>query len=253
VVAGTTATVPLGAMLPEALVGQCHRGSYFCREWELRVTSRALAEDLNAAPDAKFEELESVEIIKSFIKDRSTHTNDTRQVAPLTCGEEVWVLARGNDHRGATWFDAESRVVWLLAYGLHRSGAGDDFFPFCKQLDADDRLLPSVDDYERLLRDRDARFAFAIALEAPLILKKARSVPGEHRIMFGGKFGACMAIEVVDELEAITVAFRVDTVEFDYVPVILAALQPGKWELAARLPSRNLEAMEVAYEHLHER
>jgi hypothetical protein len=240
-------------MLPEALVGRCHRGSYLCRDWELRVTTRALEEDLGVRGDADFEDLLNVEIIKSFIKDRFSRTNDTRQVTPLTCGNEVWVLARGDDHRAGTLFDDKQQVVWLVAYGRHRSGSKDDFFPYCKSLDADDRLLPTVDDYERMVVDRDSRFAYAIAIEAPLVLKKARTEGTEQRVMFGGKYGACMAIETADDLESTTVAFRVDTVLFDYVPVILSALHgDGRWELVGRMPSRELEAMEVAYEHLHE-
>jgi hypothetical protein len=225
-------------MLPEALVGHCHGGAYLCRDWELRLTGRCTEEDLRLASDATFEELQGSEIIKAFVKDRSTRTVDTRQVAPLTCGQAVWVLSRGNDHRGGTWFDEEHRVVWLLAAGRHRSGSSDDFFPYCKALDREDRLLPSVDDYERMFRERDARFAFAIAIEAPLILKKARLEPGEQRIMFGGRYGACMAIEVADEFESISVAFRVDTVDYDYVPVILfcaAAREVGACGPDARL------------------
>ena len=242
-------------MLPDAVVRRCHRGAYLCRDWELRVTRRALSEDLGGAEDADFEEIRNVQIVKSFIKDRFSRTDDTRQVAPLTCGKEIWVLSRGNDHRAATLFDEKEQVVWLVAYGRHRSGSKDDFFPYCKRLDADDRLLPTSDDYERMFRDRDARFAYSVVIEAPLVLKKARIEGTEQRVMFGGKYGACVAIEVADDLESTAAAFRVDTMpSFDHVLVILAALHAsGRWEPADRMPSRELEPMEVAYEHLHER
>lgn len=240
-------------MLPTGLHGQTHLGSFICREWELRITARCLAEDLGTTGDADFEELLRIEIVKTFVKDRGERVHDTRQVAPLTCGREVWVLARGHDHRGATWHDEENRVVWLLAYGLHRSGRSDDFFPRCKRLDADGRLLPTDADYERLVRDRDKRFAFAIRIEAPLVLRDARRASGEHRFMLGGEFGICVAVEVVEELEAITVAFRVDSTHIDLVPIVLAAMQPGEWEPATRMPSRRLDPMECAFELVRDR
>lgn len=195
-----------------------------------------------------------LQIVKGFVKDRFDRTTDTRQVSPLSCGREVWVLARGNDHRGGTWFDPDERVVWLLAYRLHRSGVPNDFFPYCKELDRQGALLPTSEDYERFLRDRGARFAFAVSIEAPLILRRARENPGEHRVMLGGEFGACIAIEHADELESTVLAFRVETVPFDYVPLILAAFHPdSRWEPATAMPSRPLEASEFAFEHLHER
>lgn len=231
-----------GVVLPDALAGHPHRGGYVCAEWELRVTARCAVEDLGAAADATFEDLLSHEIVAGLVKDRQTRTNDTREVSPLTCGKQVWVLARGNDHRGGTWFDEENRVVWLLAYGLHRSDEPDDFFPYCKGLDQEARLLPSEADYERLIRDRDYRFAQAVTIEAPLILQQAREAPGEeHKVMLGGKYGACVAIEVDEEVEVISIAFLIASAPYEYLEVILAAIQPGDWEDADSLPSRELD------------
>lgn len=239
--------------IPTALVGQAHGGSFFCPDWELRVTGRCLTEDLDQADDTPFDDLRQIEIVKSFVKDRYDRTINTRQVTPLTCGRNVWVLSRGNDHRGGTWFDKDEHLIWLLAYGLHRSGIADDFFPYCKSLDAADRLLPDAQDYERAFRDRDSRFAFAIRLEAPMLLKQARENPGEHRVMLGGQFGACLAIEVADELENTVIAFRMDSVVFDHVPLILAAFHAGaKWDVAYEMPSRSLEPGEFAFQYLRE-
>ena len=50
--------------------------------------------------DAEFASFQDVEIVKALVKDRSERVEDTRQVAPLTSGVAVWVLSRGNDHRG---------------------------------------------------------------------------------------------------------------------------------------------------------
>lgn len=204
------------------------------------------------APDAPFEQLMGIEIVKGFVNDRSHRTDDTRQVHPLTCGRDVYVLARGDDHRGGTWFDDTHRVVWLLASGFHRSGSPDDFFPYCKELDRKRVLLPTKEDYEALFRDRDYRFAFTVRIEGPLIAKRARESGKEERVMLGGEFGACVAVELADDLESITVAFQVETTEWDHVPLVLAAFHRGQWEDADRMPSRELEAGEVAFVHYHE-
>jgi hypothetical protein len=241
-------------LLPKALVGEPHLGGYVCEEWELRVTARCLEDDLGAAADASFEDISGLEIIKTFVRDRSSRTNDTRQVSPLVSGKTVWVLARGNDHRGGTWFDETHHVVWLLAYRLHRSNTSDDFFPYAKELDHLGELLPVEADYKRLFEDHDQRFAAAVRIEGPLILKHAREKGGEQRISLGGAYGACIALEVAEGLEQTTVAFLVDTVPYSYVPIILAALHAdGDWEPATAMPSRELEPGEFAFTHLHER
>jgi hypothetical protein len=240
-------------MLPEALVGSTHERSFICAEWELRVTARCLIEDLDRSPDDDFESLRSIEIIKAFESKRFDRVENTRQVAPLTSGKEVWVLARGHDHRGGTWYDDQERVVWLLASRWHRSGSAQDFFPYCKELDAAGRLLPTKSDYEALIRDRARRFAYSVRIEAPLILRAARETQKEQRVMLGGRFGARIAVEVADELEETTIAFKAGTVPVDYVAVILGCFHPdAAWGLADRMPSRDLEPDEFAFAHLRE-
>jgi hypothetical protein len=121
-------------------------GAYICKDWELRVTARCLDEDLNASEKAGFDAILGLKIVKAFVKDRASQSTGARQVTPLTCGLRVYRLAYGNDHRGATLHDEVDAVIWLLAYGRHRSGKPGDFFPFCKGLDAEGRLLPTEDD-----------------------------------------------------------------------------------------------------------
>jgi hypothetical protein len=241
-------------LFPEPLVGQAHLGSYICREWELRVTARCLEDDLEQPIDVAFEDLSGIEIIKTFMKDRFERIDDTRQVNKLKSGKRVWVLARGNDHRGGTWFDPAERVVWLLAYRRHRSGSPDDFFPYCQELDESGALWPTEEDYERLLSDRGSRFAWWVRIEGPVILKQAQKRPGEeHRVMFGGEYGACLAVEVADELQETTVAFQLDTVPTDHIPIILASIHAdAAWEPTDKMPSRDLGPLELAFSHLRE-
>ncbi|HEY4281344.1 MAG TPA: hypothetical protein VGM91_24240 [Conexibacter sp.] len=237
---------------PSALFGRPSAGSFISERWELRITRRCLEEDLGVSGDSAFEDVSQREIVKAFVKDRRDRVHDTRQVAPLTCGVPVWVLARGDDHRAATWYDEDEEVVWLLAYGIHRSGEPDDFFPDCKQIDAADRLLPVAEDYTRMFDERGERFVHAVRIEAPLILRAAREAPGEHRYMLGGEFGACITVEVDDELdaEAVTIAFRVDSLPFSHVSIVLAAFYADHaWEPVTRMPGRGLHAGEFAYTH----
>ena len=212
---------------PPSLVGKTVGGAYICEHWELRVTARCLDEDLNAEATADFEAIRGLEIIKGLIGDRSKESISSRQVNPLTCGQDVWVLARGHDHRGATLHDPEDEVIWLLAYGRHRSGEQDDFFPYCKQLDAEGRLLPGHDDYRRMFLERDKRFVEAVRVEAPVILRDARAAEGEYRCTVGGKLGASLSIEIDEGLDAtaITVAFTANEIEtLEQGQVLLAQL-----------------------------
>ncbi|HEV3094019.1 MAG TPA: hypothetical protein VGY30_05835 [Solirubrobacteraceae bacterium] len=235
---------------PVSLIGKTAGGAYICKDWELRVTARCLGEDLNASTDADFESVRGLEIVKAFI---GTHTDSpvsTRQVSPLTCGHEVWVVGYGDDHRGGSLHDPEAEVIWLLAYRRHRSGAEDDFFPYCRELDRDGLLLPKQADYARMYRERDRRFAEAVIHEAPVILREARATAGEYRCTVGGELGVGLTVEVDDELEAgaMTVAFQANKLEtFAQGQLLLAALHKGPWEMTPRMPSRDLEPGEVAY------
>lgn len=236
---------------PESLHGTCLARSYLCAEWELRITERCVTDDLARPAASGFAELlKNIEIVEAFVKDRSPRSIDTRKIEPLTCGRDVWVLSRGNDHRGGTWHDEDEEVIWLLASGVHRSGQDDDFFPYCKQLDADDELLPTAADYSTLFRERDRWFVEALVIEAPLILQEARLSPGhEIRHLLGGDFASCISVEIDQELEAeaLYVAFDTRTVDFGRVPVVLAAFHPdtADWGQTRELPSRAAAANEI--------
>jgi hypothetical protein len=218
------------------------------------VTERCLVDDLGQAADATFEDLLEIGIIKTYIKDRFDKIEGPRDVNGLQSGKRVWVLARGQKLRAGTWFDKNERVVWLLASGKHESGAPDDFFPYARSLDESGALWPTKSDYARLFRDRGARFAWWVSIEGPIILKQAREEPEkEHRVMFGGEYGACLSVVVADELQETTVAFRLDTVPTAHVPIILASLHgDGSWEMVDRMPSRDLDPLEIAFSHISE-
>lgn len=226
-----------------------HRGSFITAHYDLRVTRRCLEDDLSrrVGDDFELEDLyESVEIITALINQRRKSPTGTRQVTPLTSGHEMWVLAYGNNHRGATWHQAPLRVLWLCAYGWHRSGEDDDAFNHFRALDAAGQLVPAPDDYDDLFRERDERFADLAPGDAQQLLSQARDSPGaafDGRI--GGEHGVAVTVEAADDLEALWVAVDGTTFPPDWVGTLFAAFAPdaafSDWEWpSSTFPSRDL-------------
>jgi hypothetical protein len=214
-------------MASPGLVDVAVRGSYLCAAYELRITARCLDEDLGSGTEASFEELSGHEIVTAFVNRRKDSPTNTRTVAPLSSGEQVYRLAYGERHRGATWFDEANGVVWLLAYAQHEFEDRGDAFPYFKQLDRDDRLLPTAEDYEALFRDRDLRFTQVVEHEAANLLQAARDAPGtEQRAVIGGQFGVGVAVEVVETLEEVWVAVKTGGLTQEYLAILFAALFP---------------------------
>lgn len=226
--------------------------SLVLQDRELRVTQRCLVEDLGGRKDSSLEDISKHPIVRAFLRERKSKTTGTRQVGQLSSGKEIWVLTQAQRHRGGTWFEARRDIVWLVAAGHHESGSDDDFFPYCRQLDKERRLVPSKDDYTALFLDQRERLAARILIEAPLLRKRARESDGEVSGQIGGKFGVKVALEVADEIEEITAAFDLRTLEVArYMPAILAALEAdGEWEPADKMPSRALEHYESAFRHM---
>lgn len=204
----------------------------------------------------KFERVRGQEIVKEFINARRHRTDDRQMVTGLGFGPDlpVWTLSRGHDHRGATLFDEEQGVIWLLAYGRHRSGTKHDFYKVCPALAREDRLLPTDDDQQRMLDDRGERFVDSLMVEAPLVLKMARESGEEVQTLLGGHLGAGVAVEVAGEAEATHLAIDITSLDGDLVPLTLAAFHADVdgWESSDRLPSRALRETEVGFVHVHE-
>jgi hypothetical protein len=238
----------------EATGRRCIQGSYICDEWELRVTERCINEDLGRKSDALFSDLLSVPIIKAFVSKRCDRTDDTRQVNDVRCKVPIWVLARGDDHRGGTLYDEQNKVLWLVASGRHRSGEPDDFFPYCAGIDREGRLLPTETDYERLFDERAERFVYQMRVEAPLLLQAAAASPGtEVSGTLGGRFGVGVTIEVDDDLQVTTVAIQVGEAPWEQLMLVLAAIHADEaWEPIDGMPHRELEAGEMAWAHMKE-
>lgn len=219
---------------------------------ELRVTQRCLTEDLDGRKDSTLEDVSGRPIVRAFLRERRTKTTGTRQVGQLRSQKEIWVVGQAHRHRGGTWYETARRIVWLVAAGHHESGSKDDFFPYCRQLDEEERLAPSKVDYRALFLAQKERLAARIMIDAPLLRKHAQESEGEVSGEIGGQFGVRVAIEVADEVEEISVAFDLRTLDHPrYLSAILAALEAdGEWEPAETMPSRQLEHYESAFCHL---
>lgn len=239
----------MGAVASEDLSESCFHGSFLCEEWELRLTRRCLEEDLGRSPETNLEDLLGVEIVKAFIARRRERHDNTREVAPLTSGRTVWRLSRGHDHRGATWYDPDEKVVWLLAYGRHRSGEPDDAFPYFKQLDSEDRLFPTLDDYTALENDRGRRFVEHVTRVVPPLMERAKDQPEvEQSSSIGGSAEIGVAMEVVETLEEVYLRVSPLNLRPAWLEIILAAVFGDRaWEVTDRFPNREPSVDELRF------
>lgn len=180
---------------------------------------------------------------------------NTREVTPLSTGKTVYRLAYGDRHRGATWHDEAHDVVWLLAYAQHEFEGAGDAFPYFKSLDADDRLLPTVEDYEELFRAQADRLAHAVPAQCLEMLEDARSTPGtEVSGDIAGHVHVVCCVEQADGLEEVTIAIKYRGLTTDSLPIILASFFPDaradRLENVRRIGGRDLDTDEVAYRWL---
>jgi len=231
--------------------------AYLCADYELRVTRRCLDEDLQSPTTAPFDDLKKHEIIKALIKRRRETPDDTKKVSPLPGGLDIYRLAYGSRHRGATWYDEDNRVIWLVAYAQHEFEGGGDAFPYFKDLHTEGRLLPTETDYQALFADRASRFAGVARHDAGLLLEAARANPGtEQRGFVGGEVGVGVAVEIVETLTETYLAVKIRGLDTEALPILLAAFFPeydfADIESTRELPTRSLDSDELGFRALSE-
>jgi hypothetical protein len=229
-----------------------HRGSCVCERYDLRITRRCLVADLGFEASVAFADCRTHPIVHAFEHQRSADPVGTRTVGPAAGDRTIYRLGHGHDHRGATWHDPDEQVVWLCAYGLHRSGEPDDAFPYFHELIETGAILPTEDDYAALFEDRGHRFADTVHDDAQRLLELARSTPGLEQVgTVGGEETTGVLVDVVDTLEETYVAFSIERMDSERLIVILTAFyvdaEFSEWELVSNLPKRPLRRNEVCY------
>ncbi len=157
----------------------------------LRVTQRCLLEDLSftaADVELSLDELASVnKLIRAFADQRSQLHHGQETIQGLTSKIVAFSLHSG-EHRGATWYQDNRGVVWLLAARFHRSGKPEDAYPYFRQLDADGQLLPTRTDLLALEHARAGSFAASLIAEVPVLCRRAAEQPGDVIIaVVGGR------------------------------------------------------------------
>lgn len=204
-------------------------------------------------PGTEFANARSHPIVGAFETQRSTNPTGGKTVGPVAGERTIYRLGLGHAHRGATWFDAHEQVVWLCAYGFHRSGETDDAFPYFQGLIRAGGILPTEDDYEALFRDRAHRFTETLPQDAQDLLAKARSNPGVEQVgLLGGHQSTTIVVEVIETLEETHVAFSMVQIgDYTMVVSILVAFFPNalfsEWEPVSKLPTRALRDDELCY------
>jgi hypothetical protein len=230
--------------------GELHRGACVCRDHELRITERCLTEDLGFDRDLSFEDSLVHPIVAAFRKERSRHPGRGNTVGPAAGDRTLFTLRRGNDHRGATIFDAEQRVVWLAAYGYHRSGQADDAFKQFASLLQTGEIFPTAADYRRLGQERGRRFGETLPVHAERLTALALDQGGQIVSSTLGFELPVRIVAVIDrDLLELQVAFQAQDFDRERVNLALAALtgdDDPAWEVVGDLRGLPLER-EIAF------
>ena len=213
---------------------ELHLGGCLCDNWELRVTERCLIEDLALTRETSFEEALGHPIVRAFKVQRANDPGSGDTVGPRAGRNTLFTLRHRHDHRGATLYDPDEGVVWLCAYGRHRSGEPDDAFALFRELIRDHRISPTPDDYLRLGRERKRRFRDRLPAAAEAALRDALAHPGTSRnLTLARELPIRLAAAHAGDLIELEVAFPAPTYERQRGSQVLAALAADEdpaWE-----------------------
>ena len=184
-----------------------HCGACVLPSWELRITQRCLTADLSLGTNTGFKAARAHPIVAAFESKRSMHTGAGKTVGPAAGDKSFFHLGIGDDHRGATWFQSKTDVVWLCAYRFHRSRSDDDFFKWVQPLIDDGSLLPTGADIGLLVRERALRFRHMAPIHAAQIMEKARGSGQVIEGQLADEVGVRVKVEASGADEFVSVAF----------------------------------------------
>jgi hypothetical protein len=144
-------------------------------------------------------------------------------------------------------------VVWLCAYGWHRSGEGDDAFKRFADLIERDVIYPDADDYRRLLDARAHRFVELAPIDARALLNVALRAPGTIQTgRLGGRVGVRIISDVLAGIAEISVAFSPAGLNQREIAFVLACFAPEREaslsDVADTLAGSPLQPEEIAFD-----
>jgi hypothetical protein len=214
---------------------------------QFRLTRRALQDlDLSIPEHASrpaTDYTDAHDVVRAFVqRRRQSPVGQEWTNLPVTAAR-AYNLHFGR-HRGLTWHDADSDVVWLLGVGWHESGSLDDAYEVLKARDLAGTLMPNEQDYLDLEMSLEETHSFVarVSQEAPAPVEQARQAIGvEVRGVIAGRLGVGVLVEVVvipgedESLEEIWVGFEMPPIEGttellpqpEWIMAVLAAMVPS--------------------------
>ena len=217
--------------------GDMQFGGCLLSDYELRITRRCLVDDLQIADGSSFEEAAGHPIVHALVAKRSDNPVGPKTVGPAAGSNTLYHLGTGHVHRGATWFDPEHKIVWLCAYGKHRSGTPDDAFQLFRQLIDSEAIYPTEEDYMRVTYDRESRFFALASDQADAIRQTAIEEPGQlFETLLGHPLGRCvslriLAADVAGDICELTIAFSPAGMNSREIASVVEAFHPAAgWE-----------------------
>lgn len=234
--------------------------------YDLRITLRCLQEELHMSRGDANVPVDEIahDLVRAFVEKRRTHPKGNEPFVLPKHGPIADKIRWTERWRGATLYDSGENVVWLLGFGFHTSGRPDDVYEILEELDRQEKLLPTTDDFDLLLDAREANLPDLLRENAEEMLEEARANPGtEVRRVIGGTFPISVVIERENGMTAtwLAISYRLLRGEIDPPPewqqFILAAFFPGRRpeEIQSpeqRLPTRATESDEWVYQAIAE-
>lgn len=223
-------------------------------QYTLRITLRCLRDDLGMPPSEINTPVTEIdhEFIRAFVEKRREHPKGNEPFVLPKHGPIADKLRWTERWRGATLYDSEENVVWLLGFGYHTSGRTDDVYEVLEGLDREDKLLPTSDDYELFLDSKAIDLPEFLRQNSKEMLREAASNPGtEVRRVIGGTFPISVVIERENGMTAtwVAISYRLLHGEIDPPPewqqFILAAFFPDRRPEDIRSPEQRLPTRET--------
>lgn len=234
--------------------------------YDFRITLRCLEKDLDMGQDGVNVPADEIdhEFVKVFVEKRRDHSKGNDPFVLPNHGPIADKLRWTERWRGATLYDSEENVVWLLGFGYHTSGRSDDVYEVLEELDRQDKLLPTVEDYDLFLDARVVDLPALLRQSSEEMLEEAQANQGtEIRRVVGGTFPVSVVVEKENGMVAtwLAVSYRLLEGEIDPPPewqqFILAAFFPGRrpediQSPEQRLPTRATGSDEWVYQTIAE-